>query len=174
MYYESLLNFIILLILYCRLKLPHNYKGEINMSEHAHTCSTILIKCIDFRMQTETRRFLHENNLAGDCDVFSLAGASMEMLSTEPAVAALCLKQIQISHDLHGAKQVVLIHHSDCGRYKAAYSFMNTDEEKEVQIADMRKSEEIIKNNFKDMTVKKVWAQMLDPEGHKVDFQIVD
>jgi hypothetical protein len=51
---------------------------------------------------------------------------------------------------------------------------MNTDEEKEAQIADMRKSEEIIKNNFPDMTVKKVWAQMLDPEGHKVDFQIVE
>jgi carbonic anhydrase len=125
-------------------------------------------------MQTETRRFLHENNLAGDCDVFSLAGASMEMLSTEPAVAALCLKQIQISHDLHNAKQVVLIHHSDCGAYKGAYSFASPDEEKEKQIADMRKSEEIIKQSFPDMTVKKVWAQMLDPEGHKVDFQIVD
>ena len=144
------------------------------MSEHTHACSTILIKCIDFRMQTETRRFLHENNLAGDCDVFSLAGASMEMLSTEPAVAALCLKQIQISHDLHNAKQVVLIHHSDCGAYKGAYNFTSPDEEKEKQIADMRKSEEIIKQSFPDMTVKKVWAQMLDPEGHKVDFQIVD
>jgi carbonic anhydrase len=139
--------------------------------EHKHICSAILFKCIDFRMQTETRRWLHENNLAGDCDVVSLAGSSKGLSDNNPTIVDLLLNQIKISHDLHGAKQVVLIHHSDCGAYKGAYNFENEEEEKKTQIADMDKSEEIIKKNFPDMSVKKVWAQMLDPEGHKVDFQ---
>ncbi|MFA5087280.1 MAG: carbonic anhydrase [Candidatus Paceibacterota bacterium] len=142
--------------------------------EHKHTCSSILFKCIDFRMQTETRRWLHENNLAGDCDVVSLAGASKGISDNDPEVAKLMLEQIQISHDLHGAKQVVLIHHSDCGRYKNDYCFESPEKERETQVNDMKKSEEIIKKNFPDITVKKVWAQMNDPEGKSVDFQIVD
>lgn len=140
--------------------------------EHKHTCSAILIKCIDFRLQTETRRWLHENNLAGDCDVVSLAGASKGLSEEEPIVN-LILKQIRISHELHGAKQVILIHHSDCGAYKSIYTFKNALEEKTTQIDDMKKSEEIIKENFPDMAVKKIWGQMNDSEGKSVTFEDV-
>lgn len=141
---------------------------------HKHVCSTIIFKCIDFRLQTETRRWLHENNLAGDCDVVSLAGSSKGLSENEMSIVNLLIKQIEISHDLHGAKQVILIHHSDCGAYKRSYSFANENEERIKQIHDMRKSEEIIKNNFPDMTVIKVWAQMQDPNGKSVDFQIIE
>lgn len=142
--------------------------------EHTHHCGSIVFKCIDFRMQNETKRWLCEVNLTGDCDVVSIAGASKGLSDDDQAVVKLLLEQIQISHDLHGAKQVVLIHHSDCGRYKTSYEFENAEEEKQTQIMDMKKSEEIIKKHFPDMTVKKVWAQMMDSDGKTVDFQVID
>ncbi|MFA5013220.1 MAG: carbonic anhydrase [Candidatus Paceibacterota bacterium] len=144
------------------------------MSENnKHSCSSILFKCIDYRLQNETKRWLAENNLAGDCDVVSVAGASKGLSDDEPAVVKLLLDQVKISHDLHSAKKVILLHHSDCGRYKAAYEFENEEEEKLTQITDMKKSEEIIKKHFPDMEVQKVWAQMLDSEGKSVEFQII-
>ncbi|MDD5569157.1 MAG: hypothetical protein PHG23_01965 [Candidatus Pacebacteria bacterium] len=140
---------------------------------HKHTCGSIIFKCIDFRLQNETKRWLAETNLTGDCDVVSIAGASKGLSDDEPAVVKLLLEQIEISHNLHGAKKVILIHHSDCGKYKGAYDFADDAEEKLTQITDMDKSEEIIKKHFPDMAVEKVWAQMKDPDGKNVEFQII-
>jgi carbonic anhydrase len=142
--------------------------------EHKHTCGSIVFKCIDFRLQNETKRWLCEADLTGDCDVVSIAGASKGLSDDDQAIVKLLLEQIRISHDLHEAKQVVLIHHSDCGKYKGSYVFQDDEEEKLTQITDMKKSEEIIKKNFPDMTVKKVWAQMQDSYGKAVDFQTID
>ncbi len=142
--------------------------------EHKHICGSIVFKCIDFRLQNETKRWLSENNLSGDCDVVSIAGSSKGLSDDDSAVVRLLMEQLQISHDLHGSKEVVLIHHSDCGQYKKSYNFKDAEEEKLTQITDMKKSEEIIKKHFPDMSVKKVWAQMNDPEGKAVDFQIIE
>ena len=67
-----------------------------------------------------------------------------------------------------------MIHHSDCGAYKNVYSFKNPEEEKEIQSIDLEKSKIIIEKNFPDMIVKKVWAQMEDSNGKKVDFPIIN
>ena len=109
-----------------------------------HSCSTILFKCIDYRLQNETKRWLAENNLNGDCDAVSIAGASKGLSDDEPAVVKLLLDQVKISHDLHGAKKVILIHHSDCGRYKSAYEFKDGEEEKTAFQAPLTKPPEII------------------------------
>ncbi|MFA5178302.1 MAG: carbonic anhydrase [Candidatus Paceibacterota bacterium] len=145
------------------------------MSENNHhSCQAIVFKCIDFRLEKETRRWLQENNLTGNCDIVSLAGSSKELSGNDLSITSLLLNQIRVSHDLHQSKQVILIHHSDCGAYKNDYEFKSPEEEKNFQLADLEKSKKMIKENFPDMLVQKIWAQMNDSTGEKVDFQIID
>jgi len=128
---------------------------------------------MDFRLVKAVRDWMTETGYLSDCDVVSLAGASKELVDGGHQTRELILKQIGISCGLHNASEVVLLHHSDCGAYKASYDFKSADEEKSKQVEDMKKAEKIIKEKFKDIKVKKVWAEMLDVHGEKVDFQIV-
>jgi carbonic anhydrase len=139
----------------------------------SHKCKSIIIHCMDFRLVEATRDWMTEKGILGDCDAVSLAGASKELIDGDDSVCELVLKQIKIAHELHGVNEVILLHHSDCGAYKAAYQFANPEEEKEKQLADLGKSEQTIKVKFPDIKVTKVWAQMMDSDGRQVDFQIL-
>lgn len=144
------------------------FRRETYMSKH--TCSTIVFHCIDFRTIKETTKFLDNKCGLGDCDIVSVAGAGKGIADNNEIFRNYLLRQIRLSHDLHGARNVILIHHSDCGVYNDCYQFNSIDEEKEKQITDMKKSEEVIKENFPDMIIEKVWAQLLDSNGEKIEF----
>ncbi|MFH1427754.1 MAG: carbonic anhydrase [Patescibacteria group bacterium] len=133
----------------------------------SHTCKAILIHCMDFRLIKETRNWLERENLIGDCDIVSLAGASKEIADNKNE---LLLKQIDISNKLHQASQVILLHHSDCGAYKSSYDFKSSEEEKTKQLEDMEKAANIIKKKFPGAEVIKIWAEMKDDNGQEVDF----
>ena len=135
-----------------------------------HKCKSIVFKCMDFRLTKETNRFFEENNLIGNCDIVSLAGSSKSLADGKEEIKNLLLKQIKASKDLHCSTEVILIHHSDCGGYKSSYCFTSEEEEKNTQIEDMNNVEKLIKENFPEMEVKKVWAQMKDKEGNEVEF----
>lgn len=139
-----------------------------------HKCKSIVFKCMDFRLTEETIRFLKENNLIGDSDIVSLAGSSKSLADGKDEIKNLLIKQIKTSKDLHGAEEVILIHHSDCGAYKTTCCFTSIEEEKNIQLEDMNKAEDLIKENFPEMEVKKVWAEMKDKEGSEVEFSFVD
>lgn len=139
-----------------------------------HKCKSIVFKCMDFRLTKETIRFLEENQLLGNCDIVSLAGSSKSLADGKDEIKNILLKQIKISKDLHCSTEVVLIHHSDCGAYKASYCFTSPNEEKNMQIEDMNKVKSLIKENFPEMEVKKIWAQMKDSEGKEVEFLLID
>ncbi len=128
---------------------------------------------MDFRLVKETRRWMEENGYLSNCDVVSLAGASKEMLDGGEEARELILKQIGLANTLHGASEVILVHHSDCGAYKNSYNFASPDEEKKKQLEDMAKTETMIKNKFVDMKVTKVWAQLQDENGKAIDFQVL-
>ncbi|PIR12886.1 hypothetical protein COV49_03920 [Candidatus Falkowbacteria bacterium CG11_big_fil_rev_8_21_14_0_20_39_10] len=125
---------------------------------------------MDFRLVEQTRKWMKQEGLLGDSDEVSLAGASKEIVDGDEQVRELLLKQIKISCDLHCACQVVLLHHSDCGAYKASYNFKSKEEEKQKQLEDMAKVEGIIKERFKGLNIIKIWAQMKDDNGGEVEF----
>ncbi|MFA5431772.1 MAG: carbonic anhydrase [Candidatus Paceibacterota bacterium] len=139
-----------------------------------HNCPNIIFHCIDFRLIKETMIFINEKYGIGKCDIVSVAGSGKEIADDNEIIKNYLLKQIKISHDLHESRKVVLIHHSDCGAYNNCYQFNSQEEEKQKQIEDMKKAEVIIKEILSDVSVEKVWAQMLDPHGNKVDFIIID
>lgn len=139
-----------------------------------HTCSTIAFHCIDFRTIKETMKFLDSKCGLGNCDIVSVAGSGKGIADNNEIFKSYLLRQINLSHDLHEARNVILIHHSDCGVYNDCYTFSSGEEEKQKQIEDMKRSEAVIKEKFPDMSVEKVWAQLLDPHGEKINFTVID
>jgi len=126
---------------------------------------------MDFRLIDSIREWMQKEGMLCDADVVSLAGATKEILDGTEGAKDLVLKQIQLSAELHLATQVVIVHHSDCGAYRASYNFSTTEEEKEIQLRDMEKVKGIIKEKFPQMEVVKVWAQLKDAEGKEVEFE---
>lgn len=139
----------------------------------AHKCRSILIHCMDFRLVEATRDWMTKQGILGDCDSVSLAGAGKELIDGNDSVRELILKQIKIAHELHGVNCVILLHHSDCGAYKADYKFASIEEEEEKQLSDMQKAVEIIVGRFPGIEVKKAWLKMNDGEGISVDINFI-
>jgi hypothetical protein len=125
---------------------------------------------MDFRLVESIRDWMKSEGMLCDADVVSLAGAGKELL-TDGAGREILLKQIELSAKLHHATQVILLHHSDCGAYKASYTFNSFDEEKARHSEDMTKEAEIIREKFPEMEVIKVLAIMKDGEGKEVEFE---
>lgn len=139
-----------------------------------HSCAQIIFHCIDFRLIKGTMNFIDQNYQIGNCDIVSVAGAAKGIADENEIFRNYLLRQIRLSHDLHDSRKVVLIHHSDCGVYNSCYEFNSGEEEKQKQVEDMKKAEAVIKEALPDVTVEKVWAQMLDPQGINIDFIVVD
>jgi len=121
---------------------------------------------MDFRLIEKTNEWIKENNLISDTDVISIAGASKALTSEDKEVQDFILRQINVSYLLHNARKVILMHHSDCG----AYGISDEEEEFAKQLEDMETAEEMIKNTFDEIEVRKVFIQMKDHEGKEVEF----
>lgn len=135
-----------------------------------HKCSSILFHCIDYRLIKEIRSWMNEQNLLGDCDIVSIAGASKSLIDDQGEVRSFLLNQIRIAKNLHQITKVFLVHHTNCGAYRSAYNFNTRAEERDKHLEDMDKANEIIRQNFPDLAVVKILAEMKDEEGVKVDF----
>jgi len=77
------------------------------MSNHA--CDALVIACIDFRFQKYIKNWLEKNMKRKTYDYVGFAGATKDLDTI--------MKQLVISVRLHHIKQVVLIHHENCGAY---------------------------------------------------------
>jgi carbonic anhydrase len=104
----------------------------------AHNAKALVIACIDYRFQTQIRKFLVDRGLEDNYDLVCTAGSIK-------SVDDHLLKQIKISSDLHHIEEIILINHQDCG----AYGLKETgDEEKEIHKTDLLKAKEIISQSF--------------------------
>lgn len=74
-----------------------------------HKCDAIVIVCIDFRFQKYIQKWLNRQMKNKTYDLVGYAGSSKDLDTV--------IKQIDISVRLHHVKQVVLMHHEDCGAY---------------------------------------------------------
>jgi hypothetical protein len=129
----------------------------------SHTCKSLIIHCIDFRFQKSIKKFLDDKQLLGNCDILSIAGITKGFVSgeSEPSYAYL-LNQIDISHRLHGIKEIILLHHTDCGAYGGSNSFAAPAEEIAKYTADMRLAKEILVGKYQEISVKMFIAHLAE------------
>ena len=130
----------------------------------SHTCSSLLMHCMDFRFGKKMKEFMDQNNLLGDADLVSIAGAAKNIVN--PETQAFALRQIEISKDLHGMKQVILMNHTDCGAYGGRKSFADDKVEYEKLTADLKEAREIVKTKWPELEVK-LWLAHIDESEHE-------
>ena len=138
----------------------------------AHTCSTLVLHCIDFRFGSAITEYLEKNGLANNCDVVSVAGAAKNIASpTKDSDREFVLRQIEISKRLHDIKEVVLMNHTDCGAYGGRSAFPSRAEEEKTHFAEMQKAASIIRERFPDIEIKLVLANI--EESEEIHFDIL-
>jgi len=74
-----------------------------------HSCQAMVVHCIDFRFQKMLNDFLESSIGEAGYDRMGVAGVTKDL--------NLFMAQLEISHRLHHIKQVVIIHHENCGAY---------------------------------------------------------
>ena len=140
----------------------------------SHICKNLLIRCMDFRLNKETKKWIQESNLfEGGSDIISLAGASKDIVDGNEEVKNNFLKHVGVSVDLHQVEKIIIFHHSDCGAYALDYKFDSLEEEKKKQLEDMKKAKEIILEKYSGVKVVFVWGEMKDEKGEEIKFEIV-
>ena len=104
----------------------------------ANHCETIVVHCMDYRIQGFLNNWL-ESNLPARCyDRVAIAGGVYDVYDV--------IRQVDIADRLHQIKKVVFINHEDCG----AYGLEGNDEKHEV---DLRKAREKINKLFPHLIV---------------------
>lgn len=103
-----------------------------------NTCDAFVVSCIDFRFQKYLRKWLEENMADKTYDYVGFAGATKDLETIK--------KQLDISVRLHHVKQVVLIHHEDCGAY-------GVESNHDRHAADLKKAKKTILEKYPNLKV---------------------
>lgn len=79
----------------------------------------LVLSCIDYRILEAERYFLSLQNLGGQYDFATLAGASLALSGMPHQYDADAFwDQLDISYRLHQIKKVIILDHQDCEVYK--------------------------------------------------------
>lgn len=119
--------------------------------EHKEKVS-IVLSCIDYRFWPEALPLLEKKY--GEFDLIELAGGSKNLSSpnTEADRKAV-LESINVSVNLHKAKQIILTNHIDCGAYGGSKKFKNLEAETIFHVSELDKAREIINKWFPGLKV---------------------
>ena len=126
-----------------------------------HTCSSALIRCIDFRLTSAIDAWMVEKGIMDDCDVISVAGIGKSIADNpESDDSKYILNQIALSKKLHDIKTLYLVHHTDCGAYGGHGAFEGLKSEKQCYNDDMNKAHKVISAHIPDIEIKHILADM--------------
>lgn len=129
----------------------------------SHNCSTVLIKCIDFRLAGAYFEFLDKLGLTNDCDIISIAGACKPISSPDnESERDFIFKQLDISVGLHSVKKVIITNHADCGAYGGAGKFSKREDEKKMHADEMHDAEKRIKERYPQIEVEKYYVELVE------------
>jgi carbonic anhydrase len=132
-----------------------------------HTCSALIVTCMDFRFQKQIFEFLQGLGLTGQYDLYSSAGSQKNFL--DYATRENALKQVELSSKLHGISSVYLFAHWDCGGYGGSKAFSSDQEQKQRYQDDLNQAKALIKEKFPLLNVHTYLAH-LDEKG-EVSFE---
>lgn len=117
-----------------------------------HTCDAFVLACIDFRFQKYLKKWLEKNFKGKTYDYVGFAGASKNLETI--------MGQLDISVQLHHIKEVVLIHHEDCGAYGVESTYGH-------HAADLKKARQTINALYSNLIVNLFYLR-LDGEFEEI------
>lgn len=119
-----------------------------------HDCDAFIVACIDFRFQKFIKKWLEENFPDKTYDYVGFAGATKDLETIK--------KQLDISVRLHHIKEVVLIHHEDCGAYGAEGNYGR-------HVVDLKKAGQTIRTLYPNLLVSLFYLH-LDGEFEMIKY----
>lgn len=118
---------------------------DYNIIMPYHVCDAVVVGCIDFRFKDYMRTFFDSYLVGKQYDTIRFAGATKELF--------MVLSQIDISVRLHKIKQVVLVHHEDCGAYGRESTFEKHKE-------DLLKAKKVLHHLYPELVVDVFYMRM--------------
>jgi len=118
----------------------------------SHICDAIIVCCMDFRFQKYIRKWTDENLAGKFFDLVGFAGSTKNL--------DIILSQIEISVSLHKTREVILIHHEECGAY-------GTESTLEKHTTDLQKAEKAIQKKYPHLTIQ-LYYLCLDGSFQKI------
>ena len=104
----------------------------------SHIADTCIVACIDFRFQKYIKDWIEKNLSGKTYDYIGFAGSTKDWQTIK--------NQIDISKKLHQIKQVILIHHEECGAY-------GQESTQERHATDLKTAKENILATYPDLKV---------------------
>jgi len=130
-----------------------------------HTCSTLIVHCMDFRFIRDIRAWMEGRGMLGDCDVVAVPGVAKVLVDPQMlGDADFLLRAIGVAVNLHGAKRIILLNHLDCGAYGGARAFAAPQDERKRHERHLRRGAEIVRERFPHVAVAIALAE-LRPDG---------
>ena len=85
----------------------------------AAATDALLLSCMDYRLTSETERYMSGRGLRNKYDHVILAGASLGALTDKyPAWNQTFWEHLEVAIQLHQIQKVILLDHRDCGAYQ--------------------------------------------------------
>jgi carbonic anhydrase len=105
---------------------------ELQLSSSSGEVELVLLTCMDFRYPQRILDTMESKGLKGKYDHLILAGASLGVL-LKPEWKMTFLDQLRFAVEKHGAKQVLILDHRDCGAYKEFLGVTPDDPAQELE-----------------------------------------
>lgn len=118
----------------------------------SHTCTSLVVHCMDFRFEKALFEYFNEKHLLGDADIVGWAGAGKAFL--DPETQEFALKQVELSHKLHGMCNIHIIQHRDCGGYGGSAKFENKDAEAAFHKDQVARIQSLIAEKFPEVSFR--------------------
>lgn len=100
-----------------------------------HT-EALLLCCMDYRLVDDVTHYMTDRGLEDNYDQVILAGASLgPQIEAFPDWSETFWQHLDLSQQLHGIQEVIIMDHRDCGAYKKVLGIdLAADPEKETQV----------------------------------------
>lgn len=111
----------------------------------SHACQALAVHCIDFRFQKMINEFLETTIGEAGYDRLGVAGVTKDLNHF--------MGQLEISHRLHHIKEVVIIHHENCGAY-------GSESTPEKHRAELFIAKETVLAKYPDLDIKLFYLKL--------------
>ena len=108
-------------------------------------CGNLILHCMDYRLQESINKWIEERGLFGDIDRIAFGGPGLHH--------EIALQFIDIGCRAHGAKNVYIVQHEDCGAYNGHAAFPSLEAEREKLIGDMLSLKKKVLEIYPDVNV---------------------
>lgn len=141
-----------------------NLKRPAATAPVAGSVEVVLLTCMDFRYPRRVVETMEKKHLTGKYDHLILAGASLGVLHKAEWQTTF-LDQLKFAVDKHGASQVIILDHRDCGAYKEFLNVTPDDPAKELEAhrCECQKAMQLIVSKFPALAGR-VYSQLLPIE----------